>query len=197
MKPGAPTVDGRLLASLCHDLRGPLGALGTWVHVLASGRADEATRVRALDAMGRAVREQGALLDQFSDLAALLEGAAGGERLPVELGALVRQVVGALPAPQLVSVSGETSGPTVQADVERVRRMLSVLLGGAVKGGDAAYAMSVAREGSEAVLVLTATGTPRAWSVALVSALATDQGGGLDVTSEAGTVTLRVRLPLD
>lgn len=52
---------------LCHDLRGPLGAIGTWAHVLGDDRADEATRRRALASMAKDLRELKELIEGLTD----------------------------------------------------------------------------------------------------------------------------------
>lgn len=54
------------LLKVCHDLRGLIGAIGTWVHLLGDERADEATRRRALAAMAKDARELQALIEEIS-----------------------------------------------------------------------------------------------------------------------------------
>jgi signal transduction histidine kinase len=184
-------LDPSLVASVCHDLRGPLGTIGTWLHVLASGRADEATRSRALEAMGRALREESVLIEQLSALAALPadERAAPGE--PTLVAPLVRSALGAGGALS-VDEGGATS--TVRVEAERLRRLVAAFLG-AVKGGHDERALTLAGAAGGTVLTLSAAGAPRPLSVALVERLAKPYGGRLEVESGSGRTTLVLRLP--
>ncbi len=193
----APVLDARLLASVCHDLRGPLGALGTWVHVLGSGRGDESTHTRALEAMGRAVREQSALLEQLSDLASLSSAPPLEAPSIVELGAFSRSVVAATPGAAPVELQCSSPEPRVSVEPERLRRLVAVLVTTAVKGGEPEpRALRIWTDSGNALIAFEAQGGSRPLSVAVIDALARSQGGSLEVASDGPRTTLRVRLPL-
>lgn len=181
------------VAAVVHDLRGPLGALGTWVHVLGSGRADRDTQAQALAAMARDVRAQGALLEQLSDLAAAL---AGDVELRLETIAPAPLLETACAADGTVKLDLGSSDATVRADAERLRRLLVALVSTAVKR-PAGATLAVRLDASEADVSVTAEGpgAPRLLSVALVRALAELMSGSLDVASTNAASTLVVRLP--
>jgi hypothetical protein len=67
-------VNPDLLGALCHELRGPLGAIGNWIHVLSSDAADRDARSRALNGITGDVRAMGRLLERLSSVATALSG---------------------------------------------------------------------------------------------------------------------------
>lgn len=109
--------DPAFLAAVCHDLRGPLGAIGTWIHVLSSGRADAATQQQALGAMQRDVSAQGRLIERLGVLSSILAGTP----------AVIEEV-------DLVSLLGELGHPSpassvpVLADARLLRQLLAILV---------------------------------------------------------------------
>lgn len=184
-----PAVTPELLAAVCHDLRGPLGAIGTWLHVLASGQAEPETRAQALAAMARDVRAQGALLEQLGELASLMAGDLSARPGPVELGPLLASVISAETHVRLESGPG---GARVQADPALLARLLSLLVTAAVKR-PADAPVSVRVDG--AVVEIAAEGPPRLLGVALARGLAELQGGSLEETVSETRTSLRLRLP--
>src|SRR5262245_53173751 len=76
--------DPEFVAALCHDLRGPLGAIGTWVHVLNSNRATPETQARALASMTADVKVLGGFIEQLSMLGSG-PAAHAGEKRAVDL----------------------------------------------------------------------------------------------------------------
>jgi signal transduction histidine kinase len=181
-----------LLAAACHDLRGPLGAIGTWVHVLASAQADPATRAQALAAMGRDVRAQGELLEQLGELAALVAGELPVKPVPVELLPLLNA---ACTGDGNARIESDPEAFSVQADPERLRRLLGVLVTSAIKrAAEASVAVRVGREPQRVTVRVEAPGAPRLVSVALVRGLAECQGGSLDEAVAGDRTTLTLRL---
>lgn len=101
------SVTPELLSALCHELRGPLGALGNWVHVLSAPEADAATRARALSGIKDDVRAMSAALDLVSTLGSVLS-APEAARAPVEVESLLHRLVDATPGSRLaVSTEGD------------------------------------------------------------------------------------------
>lgn len=181
-----------LLAAACHDLRGPLGAIGTWVHVLASGQVDPEIRAQALAAMGRDVRAQSALLEQLAELAALLAGEALLPPATVELLPLLNAAGAADSSVRLESGAGDVS---VQADPERLKRLLGVLVTSAIKrAAGATLVVRVGRDSQHVTVVVDGAGAPRLVSVALARGLAESQGGSLDEAVSADRTALTLRL---
>jgi hypothetical protein len=178
--------DPAFLAGLCHDLRGPLGAIGTWVHVLRSGRADAATQQEALAAIQRDVAAQSRLIEQLSDLSSAL----GGSLLPsieeVDLAPVLRDLGAELRA--------GTPSTQVLADPKLLRQLLALLL----PAGDAAPLLTVDEEGSPATLSirgLARKGAPGIVGMTLARVLAELQGGALTTSPTADATAFVVRLP--
>ncbi len=59
--PGASA--GRSLAAVCHDLRTPLSVMIGWVHLMQSGKLDEAGMKRAIEKLRDSLEEQVRILD--------------------------------------------------------------------------------------------------------------------------------------
>jgi signal transduction histidine kinase len=183
--------DPAFLASLCHDLRGPLGAIGTWLHVLGSERADAATREQALAAMRRDVAAQGGMIEQLSDLASLLGGTLVLAVAEVDLASLVQQVGAHLQA--------EGPPPRILADPKRIRQLLEILL--PATPTDAATpprAVLTAEADEPGVWVVrgpTRKGGPPRVGVTLARALAEVQGGDLAMSETLEGAVFVLRLP--
>jgi two-component system, chemotaxis family, CheB/CheR fusion protein len=62
------------IATVSHELRGPLNAISGWVHVLAAGNVDEAMRARGVAALQRSVKTQTRLIEDLLDMSRILSG---------------------------------------------------------------------------------------------------------------------------
>jgi signal transduction histidine kinase len=62
------------LATVSHELRGPLAAVSMWTHVLGLKKCDDTTRARALQAIDESVRALGRLIEDMIDLSRLVSG---------------------------------------------------------------------------------------------------------------------------
>ena len=182
--------DPAFLASLCHDLRGPLGAIGTWIHVLGSERADAATRQQALAAMRRDVAAQGSMIEQLADLASLFGGTLVLAVAEVDLASLVEQVGAGLQV--------EGPPPRVLADPKRLSQLLEILLPTPTDTPDAAPPVLTAKADAPGVCVLrglTRKGGPALVGLTLARVLAEVQGGDLAISEilEGTVFVLRLR----
>jgi signal transduction histidine kinase len=178
--------DPAFLASLGHDLRGPLGAIGTWIHVLGSEKADAATQRQALAAVQSGVVAESHLVEHVSDLASILAGTLRLTLEEVDLGSLLKDLGVEPRAPQV-------SSATVVADPRRVRQLLAILL---------------PREGTGPVLVEhdegpgmvsvrgNRHGGPGLVASTLARALADLQGGRLTITAGEGGTAFVLVLPM-
>ncbi len=173
--------DPRFLAAVCHDLRGPLGAIGTWIHVLASGRADAATQQQALAAMQRDVLAQGRLIEQLADLSSILGGTLPLTPEEVELIPLLTELGAEL--------RGQVEAPKVLADPPRLRQLFALLLPGTGEGTRPALTARVEEPGALWLRGLSPRGAPGLVSLTLARAVAEIQGGQLATSETAeGTV---------
>jgi len=125
------------LAVLAHELRNPLNAILGWVQVLERDRtiAVEPTAVKAI---GRNARAMSQILEDLSDHAQLLTGKVHLDRLPVDVGLLIRDAVTAiLPGAQArrihIDLSLSPALPRVLGDPARLMQVLANLLANALK----------------------------------------------------------------
>lgn len=183
--------DPAFLAALCHDLRGPLGAIGTWVHVLRSGRADATRQQQALAAMERDVASQSRLIEQVADLSSILAGTLRPSVEEVDLLSLL----GSLGA--RLDTTG--SAPKVLADPRRLRQILAILFFEGAATGSPAPTLVAGPEGPGAFSIrgLARREGPGLVALTLARALAELQGGRLTTSTAAeGTAfTIRLRVP--
>jgi signal transduction histidine kinase len=57
--------DEEFLAHLSHRLRGHLGSIANWVHILASGSVTPALQKEALEAIEQAIKAQTRIVDEL------------------------------------------------------------------------------------------------------------------------------------
>jgi signal transduction histidine kinase len=198
-EPKAPTpattlarslTDPAFLAAVCHDLRGPLGAIGTWINVLGSGRADATTREQALAAIKRDVSSQGRLIEQLDALSSILGGTLPLRMEEVELAAVLQELGAKLHA--------DVPSIRVRADPKRLRQLLAILLP-VKQGADAeghAPVLTASQEGPDALLIRGSVRKdgPGILGLTLARALAELQGGRLTTSAAAQTTTFTIQL---
>ena len=182
--------DPDFLGALCHDLRGPLGAIGTWIHVLGSGRADTVTQQRALAAMQRDVTTQTRLVEQLADLSSILGGTLVLSTEELDLLSLVEELGAELQA--------RPSPPRVFADPVRLRQLLAILL--PATGGSPAVLRPVVTvdhtsPGALRIRGIARKGSPGLVGLTLARALAAAQGGRLTISSAAEGTAFAIELP--
>src|SRR5205823_12688212 len=81
------------LAMLAHELRNPLGAISTAVHVLQQPHGAEAARQRALQVLRRQVQHQARMVNELLDVSRITRGLIDLYREPLDLARLVREAV--------------------------------------------------------------------------------------------------------
>jgi signal transduction histidine kinase/CheY-like chemotaxis protein len=125
------------LATISHELRTPLNAVLGWVHLLRSGRLDEPTAVRGLEAIDRNARLQAQLTADLLDVSKALTGKLRLNSHPALLDEAVRQALSAaMPAAkakgvQLVLTQAEPA--VVHGDPTRLRQIAWQLIANAIK----------------------------------------------------------------
>ncbi|PYQ64814.1 MAG: hybrid sensor histidine kinase/response regulator [Acidobacteria bacterium] len=128
----------QFLATLSHELRGPVHAIAGWTQILRSGGLDAAKRARALDVIERNARAQAQLIGDLLDISRISSGKLRLETRPVYPVESVEAALAAmLPAAEAKGVRVERSldadaGP-VLADPDRLQQIVVNLLGNAVK----------------------------------------------------------------
>jgi PAS domain S-box-containing protein len=158
----ASRIKDEFFAMLGHELRNPLGAITTALHVIDTGGAGDERSAKAREIVDRQVRHLVRLVDDLLDVTRLTTGKISLGRHPVDLAAVARRVVGALaattPARRLRCEAG--GAVWIEADETRLEQILNNLLGNAVKftpsGGR--VTVDVAARDGEAVLRVEDTG---------------------------------------
>jgi two-component system CheB/CheR fusion protein len=127
-----------LIARAAHELRGPLGSIANWVHLLSQAKQDTALQQQGLAAMQRALQLSGRLIDELSDVALLR---AGRVRLRSGLVDLVAIVEMAIDKPRSTArekgvsleLARELASVPVLGDPDRLQQIVLHLVGNAVK----------------------------------------------------------------
>lgn len=133
----AVTVRDEFLAMLGHELRNPIGAITTALHLL-DAHPDTAALERYLPVLNRQTRVLGRLVDDLLDVARVTSGKVSIEHKPVDLRECVERSVQAL-CEDLVGVppkvSLAVSGPAlrVTGDAVRLEQIIGNLLSNAIK----------------------------------------------------------------
>jgi signal transduction histidine kinase/CheY-like chemotaxis protein len=146
------------LAMLSHELRNPLAAATSAVHVLeATGPAEDRQRAQATTILGRQLRHLGRLLDDLLDVALVTGGGIALERKPTDLARTVLDGVDALRIAGRLEdheLAVDARPVWVLADPARLEQVVTNLLANAVKYTPAGGHIKVSTEaaGTDAVL---------------------------------------------
>jgi two-component system CheB/CheR fusion protein len=150
----ASRLKDQFVATISHELRGPLSAIAAWVHVLLSGKSDRATQERALLAIDRGVKAESRLVDDLLDMSRILTGKLGLSQRLVDLVPIVESVVEnagpAAEAKQLeVHLRQGDSPAFVLGDPDRLQQIVWNLVSNAVKFTPRSGRIDVSLERSE------------------------------------------------
>ncbi len=112
----ANRIKDEFLATLSHELRTPLNAILGWAQVLRTGKVDEATTARALEAVERNARAQAQLISDLLDVSRIITGKLRLELTPVEL-------------PRIIDAALDSVRPAADAKGIRIRLTLDSAVG--------------------------------------------------------------------
>jgi two-component system, chemotaxis family, CheB/CheR fusion protein len=162
-------VKDEFVATVSHELRGPLTAMTGWIHLLRGGGGviDEAQHARGLAAIDRGIQAQARLIEDLLDHSRIVTGQLSLMHRLVDLREIVESVVQALRTAaaakdlRLEHEHGGSPGPLwVQGDPHRLQQVAWNLLSNAVKftpnGGF--VGVWTGRVETSATLVVTDTG---------------------------------------
>jgi signal transduction histidine kinase len=132
---------GQLITAVSHDLRTPLATTRAMVEALADGVVTEPNEVqRYLRLIRREIQHLSGLIDDLFELSQIEVGALRLRHQPMEPGQLVEAVVAAYQAPAASlgisltsSVDAQLAAVRLQADPERLQRVLRNLLDNALR----------------------------------------------------------------
>jgi signal transduction histidine kinase/CheY-like chemotaxis protein len=128
----------QFIAQVSHDLRSPLSAIAGWVRVLRTGKVNEATTERGLEAIERNAAAQAQLVDDLLDVSRIVSGKLRLSPRAMELSDVVMEGVDTCrPAArskgvELHVVLQRPSG-SVLADPARIRQIVWNLVANAIK----------------------------------------------------------------
>ncbi|HEY9233022.1 MAG TPA: HAMP domain-containing sensor histidine kinase [Blastocatellia bacterium] len=152
------------LAIVSHELRTPLNAILGWSHILGKELKD-AEQTQAIDIINRNAQAQARLINDLLDAARIINGKLQLDMRPVNLAALVQDVLTALrPAAEAKEINLETavgaSNSVYLADPDRIRQVLNNLLSNAIKFTPAGGTVraSFAEQGDVAQITISDTG---------------------------------------
>ena len=134
----ADRIKDEFMATLSHELRGPLSAMVGWVHVLRDDGLDEATRERGRAAVERSVKAQARLIEDLLDYSSVVAGKLTLSPKLMDLvpvaGAAIEAARSAAEAKGIALELGtETAAALVYGDPDRLQQVLWNLLSNAVK----------------------------------------------------------------
>jgi two-component system CheB/CheR fusion protein len=154
-----------LIARAAHELRGPLGSISNWVHLLSQGSRDGALQQQGLAAIQRALNVAMRLIENLHDVSQL-----GAGRVSLRLGlvdlasvvdmALERPRSAALEKGVRLESVREVSSVPVMGDPDRLQQIVLHLLANAVECTPAGgrVEISLGREGPSWCLAVSDTG---------------------------------------
>jgi two-component system CheB/CheR fusion protein len=157
----------QFVATVSHELRGPLTVISGWMNILlGAGQApDTATLAKALAAIGRGVTAQGRLISDLLDHSRLVSGKVELRRGPIDLLTVAETaLVGVRAAAEAkdigLELSGDRASSIVLGDADRMQQVLWNLFFNAVKftprGGR--VRISVGRVGNQVHVTVSDTG---------------------------------------
>jgi len=126
------------VATVSHELRGPLGSIANWVHLLSSGSVDEAVQRQGLAAMDRGIKAETRLIDDLLDASRIMARKLRLSQRTLDLVPIVRMAVeSARPGAEakgvgLQLVQDEATAMAV-GDPDRLQQIVWNLLSNAVK----------------------------------------------------------------
>ena len=153
------------LATLAHELRSPMTAIGGWVSMLKTGSLDPSETAEALSMIASSTKVQAHIIEDLMDVSRILAGKVMIDPALIDLAVVVRAVVAAFrPAAIGDGIDLAADIPPeplmVFGDDVRLQQVGWNLLSNAIKftprGG--AVRVSLAREGTSAVIRVEDTG---------------------------------------
>ena len=147
------------LAMLGHELRNPIGALSSAVHVLERGDVQPELSARLLEIMVRQSRHLARIVDDLLDVSRLTAGRIALNNRPMNLGECARECSAALSLREQYAARNvrlRIEDVWIDGDPERVTQILTNLLSNAFKHThpEGEINLSVRSEGDRAVILV-------------------------------------------
>jgi len=134
----ASRLKDEFLSIVSHELRTPLNAIVGWLHLLKSGRLNEADKDRAIETIDRNVKLQTKLIEDMLDASRIITGKLRIERQPLKLAQALQSAVESIRTTaeaKLISISIELEpdGREILGDEGRIQQVLWHLLFNSIK----------------------------------------------------------------
>lgn len=201
----------KLLTSVSHDLRAPLGTILLWERILRDRYSETGVREQALDAIRESAASQSATIAELVDVFRVLAGSVALEVATVSFSNVLSAAIGAADAgarPRGVALRAacEPDLGEVRADTRRLRYVLTKVIEMAVDVSARGQTVTVAAEhvGDSVIVVVGAERTDRRLPVAapaldfmIASELMALQGGQLEpLEVDTGAPGFALSIPL-
>ena len=134
----ADRIKDEFVATLSHELRGPLNAMVGWVHVMRESGIDEATRERGRAAIERGVHAQSRLIEELLDYSRTVTGKLSLSQRLIDVVPVAQAAMDAIrsatEAKQIkLELVREGGAAIVLGDSDRLQQVVWNLLSNAVK----------------------------------------------------------------
>jgi two-component system CheB/CheR fusion protein len=134
----ADRIKDEFMATLSHELRGPLNAMVGWVHALRAGDVDGVTRERGMAAMERSVKAQARLIEDLLAYSTVVVGKLRLAARLMDLGAVADAAIEAVRSAAeakgiRLEMKMEAKAAVVYGDPDRLQQIIWNLLSNAVK----------------------------------------------------------------
>jgi PAS domain S-box-containing protein len=149
------------LAMLAHELRNPLGAIQSAVHVLGAPHSNVESETRARDVITRQVGQLSRLIDDLLDVERVVSGKILLNRVPLDLAEAVRRAVSSVTGDGRVDrhIDISTEPVWIDGDATRLEQVLTNLMTNAVTYTPPGGRIQVTLRGDGNVGVLTVADT--------------------------------------
>jgi two-component system CheB/CheR fusion protein len=161
----ASRLKDEFIATVSHELRGPLNAMAGWVHVLGSGSLDRTTMSRGLAALERSVKAQTRLIEDLLDMSRIMSGKLRLAHRYIDLTDVTRAAIetaGPAAEAKSIQVAFQSAGEPlfVLGDPDRLQQVVWNLVSNAVKftPREGRVEVELARKGTSTQLRVTDTG---------------------------------------
>lgn len=152
------------LATVSHELRGPLNVMNSWSHILEGG-VDQANQVRGLAVIRRAIHQQTRLIEDILDVSRIMAGKLRIAAVQTDLKSIVEAALqNVRPAAEAKGIRLEllpdSQDERVLGDPDRLQQVIWNLLANAVKftGPGGRVIVSLGREGNAVQVRVSDTG---------------------------------------
>jgi signal transduction histidine kinase len=161
----ASRLKDEFLATLAHELRTPLHTIVGWAHILGEGPSDPATVRKGVETIIRSAQAQARLVDDILDVSRIVTGKLHLDLREIDL---AEPIEAALESARLAAdakgvslrVGLDPAGARVTGDPDRLRQVVSNLLGNAIRfapeGGT--VELQVAADGTDVELTVADDG---------------------------------------